>query len=135
MKRVGVGVGAIIVHNGKILLQRRANVFGSGTWSTPGGALEFGETSLACAAREAAEETGVTVAAQRVIATTEDLLIDDGRHYITLWVLCDYVGGDARVAAEYECDIVEWRSPGDLPERLFLPFKNLLLAVDLEALV
>jgi 8-oxo-dGTP diphosphatase len=39
-----VGVGAIVTRNGQVLLVRRKNVHGAGTWSTPGGHLKDGET-------------------------------------------------------------------------------------------
>ena len=46
------GVGVVITRGDKVLLLPRKNVHGEGTWSTPGGHLEFGETLEACAVRE-----------------------------------------------------------------------------------
>lgn len=56
-----VGVGIIIEKDDQVLLLRRRNVLGDGTWSTPGGHLDYGETPEECAVREAHEETGVHV--------------------------------------------------------------------------
>ena len=68
--RVGVGFGIAVVRDGKVLLGRRhedpakadSEMHGEGTWTMPGGKLEFGETFEAGAARELAEETGLVAA-------------------------------------------------------------------------
>ncbi len=43
----------------EILLGQRKGAHGAGTWATPGGHLEFGESVKACATRELLEETGL----------------------------------------------------------------------------
>ncbi len=54
--RVGV---AVLIHRGEhLLLIQRKNVHGAGSWSTPGGHLEYGETPEECARLKAKEETG-----------------------------------------------------------------------------
>ena len=50
-KQVRVGVGVVIMRNGKILLGERIGSHGANTWATPGGHLEVGESIEACAAR------------------------------------------------------------------------------------
>lgn len=64
---------------------------GTGHWQFPGGHLEFGETPLQCAERETLEETGLVVSAKRVVAVTNDVFAESGKHYITLFVICDRV--------------------------------------------
>ena len=54
-----VGVGVIVTKADRVLLIKRKGVHGQGTWSTPGGHLEYGESPEGCAARETLEETGV----------------------------------------------------------------------------
>ena len=51
-----VGVGIIITRGEQVLMLKRLNVHGQGTWSTSGGHLEFGESPEKCAIREAKEE-------------------------------------------------------------------------------
>lgn len=47
---------------GRVLLGRRAGTsYGAGLWGLPGGKVERGEALAAAAAREAQEETGLTV--------------------------------------------------------------------------
>lgn len=125
-KWVGVGVGAVIVRGDEVLLVHRINVHGSGTWSTPGGHIEFGESLEECAAREALEETGLVVGSVDFIAVTNDYMPSDDKHYVTVWMQCEYVSGVPRVAAEYELDDVQWFAWGALPDALFIPIRNLI---------
>ena len=60
-----VGVGVLILRDGKVLLGRRKGSHGAGCWSAPGGHLEFGETLEDCAAREVLEETGLKIRNRR----------------------------------------------------------------------
>jgi 8-oxo-dGTP diphosphatase len=130
---VRVGVGAIVRRaDGALLMARRRNVHGDGTWSTPGGHLEFGETPEACAARETLEETGVVVGSCRLLQLTNDVLRDDGRHYVTLWIECDHVSGTGEPLAEHELDMVEWFPVDELPTPLFQPFAALVASGALE---
>ncbi|MFZ6026549.1 MAG: nucleotide triphosphate diphosphatase NUDT15 [Chloroflexota bacterium] len=120
-----VGVGMVITRGDEVLLLRRKNVHGEGTWSTPGGHLECGESPEACAAREAREETGIEVSGVRFVGITNDVF-DETRHYITIWMCGDYLSGEAHVAAEYESSQVGWFSWDALPQPLFLPLQHLL---------
>jgi 8-oxo-dGTP diphosphatase len=81
-------------------VQRRKNVHGGGTWSTPGGHLDFGEDPRACAVREVAEETGLTVGRIEFVGVTNDVFGSES-HYITLWFAAEGVSGNATVAAPY----------------------------------
>ena len=122
---VGVGVGALIVRDDEVLLLRRRNVHGDGTWSTPGGHVDFGETLERCAAREVEEETGLVVGEVRFLAVTNDVMPADDRHYVTVWMRCDHAGGEPRVAAAHEMSEVRWFPVDALPEPLFTSLANL----------
>jgi 8-oxo-dGTP diphosphatase len=61
MERPKVGVGVFIIKDKKILMGKRINSHGEGTWSLPGGHLEFFETFEDCAKREVMEETGLKI--------------------------------------------------------------------------
>jgi len=69
-----VGVAMIINRDNRVLLIKRKNVLGDGTWSTPGGHLDYGETPEQCAAREAREEVGLEVVNIRFRAITNEFL-------------------------------------------------------------
>jgi 8-oxo-dGTP diphosphatase len=51
-----VGVAILITEDDRVLLMKRKGIHGTGTWSTPGGHLDFGDTPEQCAARETKEE-------------------------------------------------------------------------------
>lgn len=89
---------AVIVHEGRTLLVRRANPPDAGLWGFPGGKIEFGETVKDAAMRELLEETGVVAQAQDII-TTLDILVHDPsgamrQHYILIAVQCRWISGD-----------------------------------------
>ena len=124
--RPHIGVGLIVIKDYQVLFLRRKNVHGSGTWSTPGGLLEYGETVEACAARETFEESGITARNIRFIAITNDVFEELNKHYITIWMQGDYDSGEPSVAAPYESDTCGWYPLNDLPQPLFLPLRHLL---------
>ena len=109
-----------------VLLIRRSKVHGDGTWSTPGGHLDFGESLEECATRETREETGVEVSNVLFRAITNDVLPDDDKHYLTVWMEAQYASGEARIAARHEMSQVGWFPWNDLPQPLFKCFENLV---------
>ncbi len=115
-----------MVRGDEILLIRRRGSHGHGTWSSPGGHLDFGETPVDCAVRETREETGITVRNPRFAGITNDLFADEGRHYVTLWVVAEYESGAAIVGDPDEMDAVQWCPADRLPANLFLSLENLV---------
>lgn len=121
-----VGVGIVVRREGELLLVRRAGTHGSGTWSTPGGHLDFGEDPAACAAREAEEETGVRIGPARLIGVTNDVFEREAKHYVTLWFEAEHESGEAAALAKDELDVVGWFAEDELPEPLFPPLQKLV---------
>jgi ADP-ribose pyrophosphatase YjhB (NUDIX family) len=62
-----VGVGGAVVHDGRLLLVRRASRRGRGNWQVPGGFIEPEETIEQAVIREVAEETGVTAEVEGIL--------------------------------------------------------------------
>jgi len=60
-KKPKVGVGIIVIKDNKVLLGKRKNSHGEGSWCFPGGHLEFNESLENCAKREVLEETGIEI--------------------------------------------------------------------------
>jgi 8-oxo-dGTP diphosphatase len=118
-----VGVAIIVTRNNQVLLMKRKGPHGTGTWSTPGGHLDFGEAPEHCAAREAQEEVGINVTDIHFRAVTNDIFESTGRHYITLWMEGTAMG-EPTVAAEREVSEIGWFAWDQLPEPLFLPLEN-----------
>lgn len=125
-ERPKVGVGIIVVRDGKVLIGKRLGAHGEGTWSFPGGHLEFGETWEDAVAREAREETGLEVADISFAAATNDIMPLDRKHYITIYMLARHRAGEARVCEPDRCERWEWCDWDDLPQPLFIPLQNLL---------
>jgi len=121
-----IGVAVIIIKDGKVLLGKRKNSHGSGTWCFPGGHLEFNEELENCVRRENLEETGINIKNIRFGSLTNDLFKEEGRHYVTLFFVADYDSGDVRVMEPEKCDEWKWFDVDKLPNNLFLPIQNLL---------
>ena len=125
-KRICVGVGVIVQRNGKLLLGKRKNAHGEGCWGLPGGHLEFGETFEECAARELAEETGLQAGLFTYRATTNDLLPNEEKHYVNIFLAAEDVRGEPMVCEPDKCESWEWFAVDKLPSPLFEPLDDLL---------
>ena len=91
-------VGALVVHDGAVLMVRRGRAPSRGVWAVPGGRVELGETLAAATVREVREETGVEVKAGEPVWSFDSVIRDDeGRvayHYVIVDLLADYVSGE-----------------------------------------
>ena len=129
-----IGVGVLIFRDGKLLLGRRKGSHGAATWSAPGGHLEYGETPEACACRETAEETGLTLNQLEPGRFVSDVFHDVGKHYITLFMVSRDAQGEPECREPEKCDGWEWFSPDALPSPLFAPLQTLIACYGLDAL-
>jgi ADP-ribose pyrophosphatase YjhB (NUDIX family) len=112
-----VGVGAVVVEGGKVLLVKRKYEPLAGQWSIPGGGVEVGETLTDCVAREIREETGLDITVGPVVEVLDRIMRDDeGRvryHFVLVDYLCWVEGGALQPAS----DVLDARfvDPADLP--------------------
>ena len=100
-----VGVGAVVVHEGRVLLIRRGKEPLRGRWVVPGGTVEAGETLHDALVREVREETGVTVRPREVVFVFDRILREGEEvryHYVIVDYLCEYVGGTPRAGSDAE---------------------------------
>ena len=111
-----VGIGAIIVCDGKMLLEKRKNDPGKGRWSVPGGVVELGENVTQTVIREVKEETGLDVAEPEHIDVVDQITRDEnGRikyHFVIIDYLVDLKGGTLKAASD--ADELEWVSLDDV---------------------
>ena len=111
-----VGVGAMVIHEGKILLVKRGVEPGKGLWAIPGGTLHLGETLRQCAAREILEETGITVAVGECIYVFDLIERDEAGkikfHFVVVDFAALYVSGEP-VGAD-DADEARWLAPEEL---------------------
>jgi 8-oxo-dGTP diphosphatase len=105
-----VGVGAVIVHEGKILLEKRKNAPGKGKWSIPGGLVELGESTEQAIIREVKEETGLEVKGPRLVDVVDDVSLDEKGAVKYHFVIVDYVVNVMRGVskAASDADELKW---------------------------
>jgi ADP-ribose pyrophosphatase YjhB (NUDIX family) len=105
-----VGVGAVIVVDGKVVLIRRRFEPLKGQWSLPGGAVELGETLEASVVREMQEETGLEVEVGPVIEVFDRITKDDESrvqyHYVLVDYLCWAVAGELRAGSDVDAAVL-----------------------------
>lgn len=111
-----VGVGAVVIRNGKVLLVQRGRAPGRGLWAIPGGSVELGESLQAAAEREILEETGVVIRAGKPIYVF-DLIENDALgilkfHYVIVDLKAEYISGEPLAADDAED--ARWLAPEDL---------------------
>jgi len=99
-----IGVGAVIIESGRVLLIKRGHAPLKGEWSLPGGALELGETLEEGICREVLEETGLIVEPISTIEVFDRISRDgEGRiqyHYVLVDYLCRLTGGTLACATD-----------------------------------
>jgi mutator protein MutT len=109
-----VGVGAVVVEQGRVLLIRRGTEPLLGQWSIPGGLVDVGETLLDAVVREVREETGLLVEPVELIELLDRIHRHEGRvryHYVIADYLCRVAGGTLLAASD--ADAVRWVERAD----------------------
>ena len=104
-----VGIGAVVVERGRVLLVRRGREPLKGHWTLPGGVLEVGESLTAGVAREVLEETGLHAEAIELVELVDRIHREEGRvryHYVIADYLCRVRGGVLQAASD--ADAVRW---------------------------
>lgn len=100
-RRPMVGVGAVVVRDGAVLLERRGQPPAQGSWSLPGGLVDAGERLEEAVRREVREECGIEVEVGPLLGVFEPIVRDDdGRiryHYVVLDYLARHLSGDAQI--------------------------------------
>ncbi len=123
-----VGVGAVVIRDGKVLLVERGVHPNKGIWAIPGGSLKLGETLQEGAEREILEETGITIKAGDPFYSFDFFERDDnGRirfHYVIVDMKGDYISGDVRGADDALS--ARWITPEELND---LPVSNNTLKI------
>lgn len=113
-----VGVNILVVRDGRLLLGKRVNVFGAGTWALPGGHLEQGEKLVDGVARELIEETGL-VAERFEFSNIVNNPSKDNRHYLQIGFEAIGTSGEPKINEPDRCEEWRWFKQDELPENIF----------------
>jgi 8-oxo-dGTP diphosphatase len=105
-----VGVGAVVLSEGKILLEKRKNEPGRGKWSIPGGLVDLRESPEQAVIREVLEETCLEVEAPRLVDVVSDVSLDEAGKVKYHFVIIDYLVTvkHGEVKAESDADALTW---------------------------
>lgn len=111
-----VGVGVLVVQDGRLLLVRRVMQPEIGKWSIPAGYLDHGEDPRQTAVREAAEETGLMLAIEQLVDVYHNPPAEGGASIFILY-RARVVGG--RLQAGDDADAAAFFALDELPELAF----------------
>ena len=126
--RPRVGLGVLVLKEGKVLVGKRIGAHGANTWQPPGGHLEMNETWEQCARREVKEETGMEIEKIEFVQATNDIMNSEGKHYITIFVKAQWKSGEPEVREPEKCLGWEWAEWNAVPSPQFLPFRQLIMS-------
>lgn len=123
----GLGVGVLIVKENKILLGLRnpdkmkaSNEFqGQGTWTMPGGKVEFMETLVHAAKRELEEETNLKATKLDFLCISDDMT--DTAHYVTVGFIVSEYTGELKTMEPGTILEWQWFDLDELPKNLYKP--------------
>jgi len=112
-----VGVGVVLVEDGRILLIQRGREPGRGLWAVPGGKVRHGEPMKDAARREMREETGLEVEVGEVVWVGE--FIEDGHHLVLIDFSGTRTGGELRPGDD--ADDARWVALSEVAEYPLTP--------------
>lgn len=117
-QRPRVGVGVMILKDGKVLLGKRRGSHGEGEWAFPGGHLEYMEGFEDCARRETQEECDIEIKNVR-FQLLANLITYAPKHYAHIGLVADWAAGDPRVCEPDKCEQWQWFDLLALPAPIF----------------
>lgn len=114
----GVGAGLVIMRDGKVLLCRRLKAPEAGFWNIVGGKVDHLEKSSDAAIREAEEETGLRIGSVQFLCATEQIIPEDGQHWVSLIYVTDDISGEPYLTEPDKLADIGWFALDDLPQPL-----------------
>lgn len=128
VERPRVGIGVLVMKEGKVLLGKRRGSHGDGEYASPGGHLEHLESVADCAAREVAEETGLVIGEPRFVRAM-NLTTYAPKHYIDLMFVADWIAGEPAALEPDKSESWAWYALDALPSPLFATLPSAIAAL------
>ena len=131
--KMGIGVGVIVLNEKKQILlglrnedEKKADseLHGEGTWTMPGGKLEYGESFEEAGVRETKEETDLNVTDIEVFCMNNDL--NKHAQFVTVGLIAREYNGEVKVMEPDEIVDWKWFDLDNLPKNLFMPSRKCL---------
>ena len=113
-----VGIGVMVIKDGKVLLGKRKGSHGAGEYAFPGGHLEYMESFENCAKREVIEETGMKIDNIRFLQLL-NLKDYAPKHYVDVGLIAQWKSGEQKVMEQEKCESWDWYDMDKLPKPLF----------------
>ncbi len=113
-----VGVGVMIMRDGKILLTERKGSHGAGEYSFPGGHLDYMESFEDCARRETLEEAGIEIKNIRFLCLANSTHYAP-KHYVEVGMIAEWAKGEPKVMESDRAVEWKWYDLDKLPTPLF----------------
>jgi 8-oxo-dGTP diphosphatase len=124
----GVGCGAAILRDGRLLLVKRKRAPEAGCWSLPGGKVDFGERVENAVVREIDEEIGVKIALTRALGLVQMIGLDD-QHWVSPIYLAEIVAGEPSNREPSKHEAIVWAELDAPPEPLALAAREAVAAL------
>ncbi len=115
---IKVGVAALVIRDGNILMGKRKGSHGAGEYGLVGGHVEYGETLEEALLREIAEECGITVKNIRLLCIS-DMLNYPPKHYVDVGFVAEWESGEPQNLEPEKREAWEWVPMDSLPENVF----------------
>ena len=122
-QRPKVGVGVIILKEGKVLLAKRKGSHSAGVWGSCGGHMEFMESFEDCARRETFEEAGIEIENLRFLCVT-NFRTNESKHYVDIGFVADWKSGEPTIKEPDRQEEWGWYELDALPEPIFSVLNN-----------
>ena len=113
-----VGIGVMIIKDGKVLLGKRKGSHGAGEYAWPGGHMEYMESFEGCAKREVQEETGMEIENIRFLRLL-NLKNYAPKHYVDVGLIADWKNGEPQIMEPDKIENWDWYEMDKLPSPLF----------------
>ena len=113
-----LGVGIMVLRDGKVLLGKRKGSHGAGEWQFPGGHLEYMESLKECARREVKEEVGIEINNIRFLFLA-NVKKYKPKHYVNIGLVADYKSGEPKTLEPEKSESWGWYDLDKLPSPMF----------------